>query len=261
MAQIWKDDKNDKVKSDALIYQQREEKNARDTYEELDRKGKFQFFKDYYLGMVVGFAVLAALLVFYYVQSMNKPQTVLYVAVADDVFSDKKVKELEKAVETYLGVDGTKQTVEINTNYSYNNPRLSKQLQEYIYAGSCDVVIASEEGFKSWAQVGYFFEPETSDTVSIFKTQEEKDKMYCRIYDGEEIRGEKEEDTTEYNVGVSVQDCQKYKALEGKGKSAYVGVVNSTKHPEEAAAFLEFLLDDGKKAGEVHPDFQVPDAK
>ncbi len=257
MAQTWKDDESGKVKSDALIYQQREEKNARETYEELDRKGKFQFFKDYYLGMVVGIAALAILLIFYYVQSMNKPQTALYVAVADDVFSDEKVKELEKAVETYLGLDGKRQKVEINTNYSYRNPRLSKQIQEYIYAGSCDVVIASEEGFKSWAQVGYFFEPETSDVVSIFKTREEKDKMYCRILDGAEIRGEKEEDTTEYNVGVSVQNCRKYKELEGNGKPAYVGVANSTKHPEEAAAFLEFLLDDEKKAGDVHPDFQV----
>lgn len=258
MAETWKDDDSGKVKKDALIYQQRVDTNYKADYENLDRKGKFQFFKDYYLETVFGIVAAVVILGFYFYQSMTKPQTMLYVAVADDLLSDQKVDELEEAVETYLGMDGKRQVVEINTSYSSTNPRLSKQLQDYIYAGSCDVVIASKEGFESWAQVGYFFEPDTSDVVSFYKECEEEDRLYCQIHDGAEIRGEKEPDETLYNFGVSVLECEKYKELEGDAETAYAGIVNSTKHAEEAAAFLQFLLDDEAKAGDEHPDFKTP---
>lgn len=85
-----------------------------------------------------------------------------------------------------------------------------------------------------------------------------KDKrIYCPIIDGENIRGEKEIDETKYNFGIDVADCKKYKALEGKSKSAVLGVSNSSRKQEEAAAFIKFLTDDSLKDGDVNPDFAL----
>ena len=75
--------------------------------------------------------------------------------------------------------------------------------------------------------------------------------------DGEQIRGEKDFDTTKYNFGIEISGCKKYKELEGLGKSAYAGITNSSKKQEEAAAFLKFLTDDTLKDGDVNPDFAV----
>lgn len=244
-----------KVKKDGLIYQKRNDTNYKEEYEKLDRKGKFQFFKDYYLPTVL--TVLAVLLVggYYVVQAVTKPQAVLYIAVSDDVFDEKKVRELEDAAGTYLGLDNKHEIVTVNTDFNYRNGQLSEQLQSYIYAGSCDIVICSEEGFEGYAQAGYFLEPDTSETVSVFKQRKASDRYYYRVIDGEQIRGEKEEDDTEYNFGIAVQDCAKYKALGGKNKKAVLGIVNSSKKQEEAAAFLQFLLDDSLKDGDVNPEF------
>lgn len=258
MAKILDDDIENgksKVKKDGLIYQQRDDTNYKQEYEKLDKKGKFQFFKDYYLPTVLG--VLALLLIggYYIFNAVTKPHTVLYIAVSDDVFDEKKVRALERAVGTYLGLDNKHEVVTINTNFNYRNGKLSEQLQSYIYAGSCDIVICSEEGFEGFANAGYFLEPDTSETVSVFKEQQESDRYYYTVIDGEQIRGEKELDNTEYNFGIAIQDCAKYKALGGRNKKAILGVVNSSKKQEEAAAFLKFLLEDDLKDGDVNPEF------
>ena len=61
MARIFDDsveDEKSKVKKDGLIYQQRNDTDYKAEYEKLDSKGKFQFFKDYYLQTIVVIAVL-----------------------------------------------------------------------------------------------------------------------------------------------------------------------------------------------------------
>jgi ABC-type glycerol-3-phosphate transport system substrate-binding protein len=73
--------------------------------------------------------------------------------------------------------------------------------------------------------------------------------------DGEEIRGEKEMDDTKYNFGISLTGSAKYQALGGFSKTAFVGISNSSKRQEEAAAFLQFMLDDSVEYGDVNPDF------
>ena len=148
MARIFDDsveDEKSKVKKDGLIYQQRNDTDYKAEYEKLDSKGKFQFFKDYYLQTIVVIAVLVIVGGYYLYGSLTKPQTVLYVAVCDDNLDEKQVEKLEKAVGTYLGLDNKHEIVTINTDYNSSNGTLSEQLQSYIYAGTCDVVIAPKK--------------------------------------------------------------------------------------------------------------------
>lgn len=182
MARIFDDsveDEKSKVKKDGLIYQQRNDTDYKAEYEKLDSKGKFQFFKDYYLQTIVVIAVLVIVGGYYLYGSLTKPQTVLYVAVCDDNLDEKQVEKLEKAVGTYLGLDNKHEIVTINTDYNSSNGTLSEQLQSYIYAGTCDVVIAPKKGFMSYASAGYFLEPDTSDTLRCLRTGQEKKRLYC----------------------------------------------------------------------------------
>ena len=172
MARIFDDSvENDKskVKKDGLIYQQRDDTDYKKEYEKLDSKGKFQFFKDYYLPTIVVIAVIALVGGYFLYGALTKPQTVLYVAICDQNLDDKQVDKLEKAVGTYLGLDNKHEIVTINTEFNSKNGTLSEQLQSYIYAGTCDIVIAPKEGFTGYATAGYFFEPDSSDTVAAFK--------------------------------------------------------------------------------------------
>ena len=42
-----------------------------------------------------------------------------------------------------------------------------------------------------------------------------------------------------------------------RSKSAVLGVSNSSRKQEEAAAFIKFLTDDSLKDGDVNPDFAL----
>lgn len=249
------EDEKSKVKKDALIYQQRDDNDNEQAYQELDSQGKWQFFKDYYLKTVLLVAALLLVGGFYLYRAMTKPQTILYIAVSDDVLDSKQVKKLEEAVGTYLSLNPKHEVVTINTTFNHRDVRLNEQLQSMIYAGKCDVVISSKEGFEDLAIAGYFFEPDTSETVKIFESQKKENRYYYPVIDGAQLRGEKEKDDTEYNFGISVKECAKYRALKGLDQEAIIGIPNSTRKPEEAAAFLKFLLDDSLKAGDVDPDF------
>lgn len=255
MAKVIKDDDSGRVKKDALIYQKRNDNDNKAEYEKLDQKGKLQFFKDYYLKTILIVLAIVVIGGYYILKAVTKPQNILYIAIADDTFDEKQIDQLEQDMETYLGLDGKKEVVSINVDYNHKNGQASHQLQSYLYAGSCDIVIASEEGFTGWAEGGYFLEPESSELVSFYKEQDDADRIYSKIIDGEEIRGEKEVDNAEYNFGISVVDCEKYKALGGKSKTAVAGISNSSKHQEEAVAFLQYLLNDDIQAGDVNPDF------
>ena len=184
MARIFDDsveDEKSKVKKDGLIYQQRNDTDYKAEYEKLDSKGKFQFFKDYYLQTIVVIAVLVIVGGYYLYGSLTKPQTVLYVAVCDDNLDEKQVEKLEKAVGTYLGLDNKHEIVTINTDYNSSNGTLSEQLQSYIYAGTCDVVIAPKKGFMSYASAGYFLEPDTSDFERRLTMLQRKPRARYRI--------------------------------------------------------------------------------
>lgn len=102
------------------------------------------------------------------------------------------------------------------------------------------MVIAPKKGFMSYASAGYFLEPDTSDTVALFKDWPEKKRLYCPVVDGEQIRGEKDFDTTKYNFGIEISGCKKYKELEGLGKSAYAGITNPPRNRRKRLLFLSF---------------------
>ena len=89
MARIFDDSEEDdksKVKKDGLIYQQRDDTDYKKEYEKLDSKGKFQFFKDYYLPTIVVIAAIVLVGGYFLYGALTKPQTVLYVAICDRIW-------------------------------------------------------------------------------------------------------------------------------------------------------------------------------
>lgn len=255
MAKIAEDDDRGKVKKDALIYQKRKDTDSKEEYEKLDSNGKWQYFKDYYLKNILIVIVLVIVAGYYIIGVITKPTNTIYIAIADDTFSEEQIEQLEKDIATYLGLNSKKEVVSINVDYNSRNGQSDQQLENYLYSGDCDIVIASQEGFEYWAEGGYFLEPESSDIVSFYEDVPEEDRIYTTVIEGAEIRGEKETDENQYNFGVSVYESEKYKALGGKGKTAVAGIANSSKHQEEAAAVLQYILNNDIESGTVNPDF------
>ena len=250
-------DDQSKVGKDALIYQKREDDNSKEAYEALDKKGKIQFFKDYYLKTVAIILAVVIVGVFALKDMYTKPKTILYIAVIGDAIPEDNVDALEKDIATYLNLNQKKETVDINTSFSNDSGEAVHQLETYLYSGSCDIVIASQKDFQVWSEGGYFFAPESSKLVSFYKDYEDSMRFYSKIVEGSDIRGETKPDETEYNFGISLSQSDKYKALKGQIQDNVIGIANSSKHQDEAQAAVQYLLDNSLKAGTVSPAFQA----
>ena len=142
------EEKKKMLEDDSEIYQKREDGLDANNGELKKLKGrqKREYFRQYYMGTVAVIVVVAILAVLFFKNAVEKkPQCALYIAIEDDVLDEEKVDDFEKAVEKYLNIDGEKEYVKID------NGTDSKQVQTYIYSGIIDVVIASEDTYKTRA--------------------------------------------------------------------------------------------------------------
>jgi hypothetical protein len=241
------EEKKKMLEDDSEIYQKREDGLDANNGELKKLKGrqKREYFRQYYMGTVAVIVVVAILAVLFFKNAVEKkPQCALYIAIEDDVLDEDKVADFEKAVEKYLNIDGEKEYVKID------NGTDSKQVQTYIYSGIIDVVIASEDTYKTRAKEGCMMEPSADDTVSFYKDYDKDKQFFCEYVSGEDVReSEKTANEAEsadgktYNFGLYLDGSEKYtKSLGGLVKKPVIGITATSKHKEEAVQFIKWMM-------------------
>lgn len=90
---------------DAYLYQKREEKTEKEKWSEMNRHQRMQYFLDYYLVKLLVFTgiILAVVLFVWNFISKSKEDTVLYVAVVDEVLQTEGTEKLKEELTEYLG--------------------------------------------------------------------------------------------------------------------------------------------------------------
>lgn len=243
------EEKKKMLADDSEIYQKREDGLDANNGQLKKLKGheKRAYFRQYYMGTVAVVVVIAILAVLFFKNAFEKkPQCALYIAIEDDVLDEDKVDDFQKAVEKYLNIDGEKEYVKID------NGTDSKQVQTYIYSGIVDVVIASEDTYKNWSQEGCMTEPDTSDNVSFYKEYDKNKQFFSEYISGEDVRESietankaKSADGKLYNFGLYLNDSEKYtKVLGGLLKKPVIGITATSKHTEEAAEFVKWMMEE-----------------
>ena len=188
-------------------------------------------------------AILAVL--FFKNAVQKKPHCVLYIAIEDDVLDEDKVADFEKAVEKYLNIDTKNEYVKVDNGTS------DQEIQTYIYSGVVDVIIASEDTYKRWANEGCMADPSSSDTVSFYKDYDKNKKYFAKYVSGEELRKSKQSadklkssEGKTYNFGLYLSDSKKYKeTLGGLLKKPVAGITATSKNTEEAKQFIKWMIE------------------
>lgn len=241
------EEKKKMLADDSEIYQKREDGLDANNGELKKLKGrkKGEYFRQYYMGSVAVLLVIAILAVLFFKNAFErKPQCALYIAIEDDVLDEQKVADFEKEIEKYLNIDGKKEYVKID------NGTDAKQVQTYIYSGVVDVVIASEDTYKRWSREGCMTEPGTSDTVSFYNDYDKEKKFFSEYVSGEDVRESDETankarsaDGKTYNFGLYLNGSSKYtKGLGGLLNKPVIGISAASKHAEEAAEFVKWMM-------------------
>lgn len=230
---------------DAYLYQKREEKTEKEKWSEMNRHQRMQYFLDYYLVKLLVFTgiILAVVLFVWNFISKSKEDTVLYVAVVDEVLQTEGTEKLKEELTEYLGADGKYRKIIIDDSFYMDDGGLEK-LEVYLYNKQIDVVIADEAVYKELAGYGFFQDISTVPGVS---------SKYADLY--VKAAGYKDEDTDKdtdsfgdhstakgeelpYGVDISASRISDIKT---KIQMPVLSIAQGAENMENAVKLLDFI--------------------
>lgn len=232
----------------AAIYQKREKKSERQKFSEMKTfSDKIKYIRMYYLAKVLGIAAVLALVIsVIYTMVKPKPECVLRIAFVNSQFSDEITDEMEQDFinSDYFTLGEMEELIFDGTTYRMNSIDYTAQmaLSTHIMAGDIDMMIAPESYFLDYAFNSTF------GNLEQILPQDLKDKVegqtfFCKLRQDDE---EYENATgDEYFVGVYIENTafwDKYKIHDYNKEPLVAGIVISSKHKDNAIAYLNYLF-------------------
>lgn len=248
----------------ASIYSTTKEKDpVKQTWRELDRKGKWQFFKDYYLLKIAVAVALCSFLIYIGVVTLG-PHTekVLYVAVLldqlDDTATDKMEDELSDIIKTdkhnIISIDDSFNFTNANSSFSG-----SDKLTTILYSEIIDVIVTDTDYFNQYSYYGYLKNLDTylpedikealSDkllTANVYIESEDTSSENQSAFDQAMGYLDEEDpygDGVPYVLGIDLSDCEKYKELNPMVENPVLTVAYNAPHKENIYAYIRYLFD------------------
>lgn len=241
-----KEEQEELEKSNAEIYKKRTKESEAEERKNLSWREKLVHFQYYYLKTCLIVLVILAMVGLQIYDYFTKDQVALFVEIQGEVLSDETIEALEDELSEYLGFRGREK---VRISQGGNN----QQIQTYLYSGTIDVLIASNEDFSEWAKSDYLFNQNVHDEVAFYKDYPTEYYYYSQIMTGEDIRNNVHDtdiepsDKTEYLCGLSLKDSDKYKQIGGLIPDPVAGISAASKHVEEAEQLIVYLMDNAQK--------------
>lgn len=227
--------KETRLGENAEIYAKRPDKTEKEKFSELNTAGKFQYFRDYYLAKIIVVLFAAGLLIYLGYTMFLKPKidTVLYMAVLNDSYTEENQKKLETDLSIALELDPEKQELFIDANYfgGEDNFTVQQKLLTYIYAGTVDILLGDEEQMADYARKGMLV-----DLAELIPTD-----VYGKLTDSIFME-KREEDTREKAYGVYLGESERYKSLGGTLEKPVIGILENTGYRDNAVSTILYFF-------------------
>lgn len=217
------------LNEDADIYRHPgEELTEKEKWDRMDKKGKWQYFKDYYFRylLFIGIIVLciACLIIF---KPSPATETVLYVGFINEELDQEKEEEVKQELIDVLSLDPKKESVLFDTTLFIDeqNTTLTKRtmevLMEQFYTGNIDLFIAEKSIFEAYEKQGAFLKLKEALPNEYYK------ELGDYLYD-------------EYSY--SLKNSNVYHSF-ATLLEPVIGICAKSKHMERNADFIKYLLE------------------
>ncbi len=159
------DGKKTQLDDDAEIYkigtERSDNKSAGQHWKELDTKGKWQYFANYYLVYVV--AILAGVFFLTYIiySAMKpKPKELGYIVILDCELNANMANDYFQNIPKELGYTAKEATITVNTGLtsSQNTVADMQTLSTYFFAGTVDILVTKKETVGLYAQAELLYD-------------------------------------------------------------------------------------------------------
>lgn len=232
------------LSDDASIYTKRSQKKAKETFKELDRKGKWQFFKDYILSkLLLGIAILGLVIYIIYTVFGPKVVPILYTAVFTNPFTQENLDEMTGELSEILVTDPDNEGVFFDTSFTMSDAEVAGMYKfvTLLSANELDVVLSPLEEIKKDTDSEAFFDLREILPSDLYARAESRlEWMEPAFYDY---------DTDDIVIGerapyaIDVTDFVKKKSSYDVRVKYYLGIVINGQHPDNAVRLVEYILD------------------
>ena len=152
------------LNEDADIYQHPNENlTEQEKWKHMDRKGKWQYFKDYYFPYLLFIGIIVACIVCVIIfKPSPATETVLYIGFINEEINQEKEKEVKQELVEALSLDPEKEsvlfdsTLFIDEQNGYLTKKTMEVLMEQFYTGNMDLFIAEKHIFEAYEEQGAF---------------------------------------------------------------------------------------------------------
>lgn len=234
--------KNNALSEDSTPYQAQDHLSPRAHWNQLDRKGKWNYFKDYYLLKAVVIALIIGFLGYIsYITLSPKEDSKFYCMVLNDkVDASKKDSFLDSFKKTLSkeATDGAF-TLDDTSNLSRQNPdyTVQQRLSALAYTKKLDLIIAEEDTLKYIAENGYLIDITEALPADVCESLS-KELVFTKVDD----------DPTDHAYGISLKGSKQYESISTSHvykpeRKMAIGIVANSQNSETGIAFIKYLFD------------------
>lgn len=247
MAVHFSEEEKKKLEQDgAEIYKKRTKESEAEERKNFTFRQKIQNFRYYYLQTCLIALVILAMVGWQIYDYVTQDKVSLFILVQNEVLTDETIDSLEKELTEYLQFQKGEVVRISEASDSY-------QIQTFLYSGTADMIIASEEDFSEWAVSDYLFNQNVHKEAAFYADYPEEYRYYSQIITGEDVRNNTTDtnvvpsDSTRYNCGVYLTGSEKYKQIGGMIPKPVAGINFAAKHPEDSKKIIQFFMDNSQK--------------
>lgn len=240
--------KNTRLDEDASIYAKRNENTpARKIWSTLTGREKWQFFKDYYLKIVIITGIIAAFLIWFLITILTpQPEMRMKAAFINSVMTEEAAEQLTSDLSALLNIDSKTEEVNIDNNLFMSLDQSAtdqgtmtsqQKLSVYIYAGELDLIVADQAIFERFCGSGFFAPLDDALPEDLKQTLSKQYIMGQHLTED----NPEESDPEPVAYGISLSGCKAFEDLNTGIANPVLGIVINTKHPDEAIETLRYF--------------------
>ena len=200
---------------------------------------KLEYFWDYYKIHVMVTVFLACMFGSILHTIVSQKETLLSIALIN-AFPNTEDELLMEDFETYLGLNGKKQQVLIDSTYYLDDDSTSPYATTYsqkfstnAMAGKLDVVLADSHNFEFYGNQGFF------QDLSLILSKEILDRYQDSLY---YVDHPYDETSNLVPIGIQINSAPKIGEFACyPGAEAYYGIVTDTERIDYAISYLEYI--------------------
>lgn len=233
---------NNILSEDSTPSQAQDHLSPREHWNQLDRKGKWNYFRDYYLRKVVVIALIIGFLGYIgYITLSPKEDSKFYCMVLNDKVDASKADSFLDSFKETLSKEATDGafTLDDTSNLSRENPDYTAQqrLSALAYTKKLVLIIAEEDTLKYIAENGYLI-----DITEVLPAD------VCKSLSKEFLFTKVEDDPVEHAYGISLKGSNQYETISTNHvykpeRNMAIGIVANSQNSETGIAFIRYLFD------------------